>query len=517
MTKIITAEEAVKIIKDNHTIAVSGFCGFGAPEELLVEIEKRFLKTGSPKYLTVMNCAGCGDGKDRGMNHFGNEGMVRKVYCGHIGLAPKLGRLVAENKAEGYCVPQGVTVHILRAIAGKKPGVLTHVGLRTFADPRLEGCKTNAISHEEVVRLLNIDEKDYLFYKAFPIDVALIRGTTSDERGNITMEKEALFLEQLLMAQAAKNSGGIVIAQVERIAKYGTLRPKEVKVPGVFVDYVVTASPENHCQSFAYDTYNESWSGELKIPLEGLGTIPLNERKICARRASMELRPNDIVNLGIGVSEGVSNIASEEGFSNELTLTIEAGTIGGIPAGGLGIGASYNPDAIIEQCFQFDFYDGGGIDVAFLGMAQVDKEGNVNVSKFNGRVVGPGGFINITQNAKRVVFCGTFTAGGLKVSTGDGRLKIVNEGRQIKFKELVDQITFSGRYAFETGQKIMYITERAVFENGRDGLVLTEIAPGVDLQKDILNNMEFKPIVSENLKLMKENIFRNEPMGIAIS
>lgn len=514
MSKIISAEEAVKKVQDNQTVAVSGFCGFGAPEELLVAIEERFLRTGEPRNLTVMNCAGCGDGQNRGMNHFGHEGLVKKVYCGHIGLAPKLGRLIAENKAEGYCVPQGVTVHILRAIAGKKPGILTHVGLKTFADPRVEGCKVNSLSNQEVVKLLNIEGNEYLFYKTFPIDVAFIRGTTADEMGNITMEKEALFLEQLLMAQAAKNSGGVVIAQVERIAEYGTLKAKEVKVPGVFVDFVVEARPENHHQSFASPRYNPSWSGELKIPLATLAIMNLDARKICARRAAMELKPGDLVNLGIGVSEGVANIAAEEGLFRQLDLTMEAGTIGGIPAGGLGIGASYNPDAIIEQCFQFDFYDGGGIDIAFLGLAEMDKHGNVNVSKFGGRVVGPGGFINITQNAKRVVFCGTFTAGGLEVVITDGKLEIVREGRNIKIKESVEQITFSGRYAYETGQIIKYVTERAVFENGPDGVVLTEIAPGVDLEKDIFANMGFRPIISESLKFMDKRIFRPETMNI---
>ncbi len=516
MAKKITAEEAVRLVRDNQTVTVSGFCGFGAPEELLMAIEDRYLRTGSPKNLTVMNCAGCGDGKDRGMNHFGHEGMVRKVYCGHIGLAPKLGRLVAENKAEGYCIPQGVTVHILREIAGKKPGVLTHIGLKTFADPRVEGCRINSISRDEVVRLVEIDGREYLFYKSFPVDVAFIRGTTADEKGNITMEKEALFLEQLLMAQAAKNSGGIVIAQVERIAKHGTLKAKDVKVPGVFVDYVVVARPENHCQSFAGAGYNESWSGELKIPLENLERMPLDERKVCARRAAMELRAGDLVNLGIGVSEGVANIAAEEGLSEDITLTIEAGTIGGIPAGGFGIGASYNPDAIIEQCFQFDYYDGGGIDIAFLGLAEMDRHGNVNVSKFGGRVVGPGGFINITQTAKRVVFCGTFTAGGLKVEVGGGRLYIIEEGKKVKIKQAVEQITFSGRYAHETGQQVIYVTERAVFENGKDGVILTEIAPGVDLERDILAHMEFRPVISDNLRLMDEKIFKDEPMNLRI-
>ncbi len=515
MGKIISSIEAVNLIEDGQTVAVSGFVGFGAPEELLIALEERYLKSGTPRNLAVMNCAGTGDKKDRGMNRFGHEGLVSKIYCGHIGLAPKLGRLVTDNKAECYIVPQGVTSHILRAIAGKKPGVITHVGLKTFADPRIEGCRANSISKEEVVELLTIDNKEYLRYKPFPIDVALIRGTTADEKGNITFEKEAVFIEQIIMAQAVKNSGGIVIAQVERLAEYGTLNAQNVKVPGIFVDFIVVAKPENHPQSFC-DQYNPSWSGEIKIPLDGLPTIPLDERKVCARRAAMELKPNAIVNLGIGVPEGVANIAAEEGISDLLTLTIESGAIGGIPAGGLGIGASTNPDAIIDQVYQFDFYDGGGIDVCFLGLAEADKYGNLNVSKFGGRVVGPGGFVNISQNSKKVVFCGTFTAGGLKVQISDGKLNIIQEGKSKKFIEHVEQITFSGQYAVETGQKVFFITERAVFELGKDGLVLTEIAPGVDFEKDVLAQMAFRPIIADNLKLMDDRIFRDEPMNLKI-
>jgi len=515
MVQFISAKEAAQLVSDNHTVTVGGFVGFGAPEEILTAIEERYLETGAPKNLFVMNCAGCGDKGNRGMNHFGHEGLVRKVYCGHIGLAPKLGNLLAQNKVAGYCVPQGVTVHLLRAIAGKKPGVLTHVGLNTYADPRVEGCRINEKSTEEVVKLLEIEGQEYLLYKTFPVNVAIIRGTTADEKGNLTVEKEALFLEQILMAQAAKNSGGIVIAQVERVAKYGTLNPQDVKVPGIFVDYVVQAKPEHHPQSFVSPEYNASWSGEIRIPLNSLEKMPLDERKIIARRGAVELKANAVVNLGIGVPEGVANIAAEEGFSQAISLSIESGTVGGIPAGGLGIGATYNPDAIIDQAYQFDFYDGGGLDCAYLGAAEMDQAGNVNVSKFSGRVVGPGGFVNITQNAKKVCFCGTFTAGGLEVKAEGGKLNIVKEGRSIKFKKNVEQITFSGQYAQKTGQEVLYLTERAVFKLSPEGLELIEIAPGIDLEKDILANMEFKPIM-KNVRQMDERIFCEELMGLEV-
>ncbi len=515
MSKIISSTQAAALIKDEQTIAVSGFVGFGSPEEVLLEIENRFIETGSPRNLTVMNCAGCGDKKDRGMNHFGHEGLTRKLYCGHVGLAPKLGKIVAENKAECYMVPQGVTVQMMRAIAGKKPGVITNVGLKTFADPRVEGCRANSISKEEVVELMVIDGKEYLRYKPFTIDVALIRGTTADEKGNITCEKEAVFIEQIMMAQAAKNSGGIVIAQVERVAQYGTMSPMQVKIPGIYVDYVVVAKPENHMQSFSGE-YNSSWSGEVRIPTDSLAKIKLDERKVCARRAAMELVPGAVVNLGIGVAEGVANIAAEEELSEQLTLTVESGVIGGIPAGGLGIGASTNPEAIIDQLYQFDFYDGGGLDVCYLGLAEADKFGNLNVSKFGGKVVGPGGFVNISQNSKKVVYCGTFTAGGLKVEVGSGKVKILQEGKNKKFREHVEQITFSGQYAVETGQEVLYVTERAVFKLTQNGLTLIEIAPGIDLEKDVIAQMEFRPIIAEDLKIMDERIFHDEPMNLQI-
>lgn len=516
MAIIISAQEAANLIQDRQTVCVGGFVGLGTPDEILAAIETRFVETSHPAELSVMNCAGCGDKKDRGMNRFGRVGMVRKVYCGHIGLAPKLGQLIADNLIQGYCVPQGVSVHMLRAIAGRKPGVFTHVGLKTFADPRAEGCRMNAISQEQVVELVNFDGREYLRYKPFPVDVAIIRGTTADTKGNITLEKEAAFLEQLLMAQAARNSGGIVIAQVERIAEFGSLHPQLVKLPGVMVDYIVKGSPENHRQAYCSEEYNPSWSGEVRVPLDELTSIPLDDRKVCARRAAMELRAGNLVNLGIGVPEGVASVAAEEKFFDRLTLSIESGTIGGIPAGGLGIGATTNPEAIIDQAYQFDYYDGGGIDLACLGLAQTDALGNVNVSKFAGKVVGPGGFINITQNSKTVIFCGSFTAGGFEVEVGSGSLRILKEGRQKKFVETTEQVTFSGDYARESGQRVLYVTERAVFELGQQGLVLTEIAPGVDLHKDILALMEFRPAISTELKLMDRRIFMAQPMGLTI-
>ena len=516
MAKFLTAAEAVKLIKDGDTIATTGFVMNVFPEEIAMAIQKSFLETGHPCGLTEVHAAGQGDSGERGLNHFGEEGLLARIIGGHFGLEPRIQKLALENKLAAYNLPQGVISHLFRDIAAGKPGVITHVGLKTFVDPRLAGGKLNDKAAEmgEVVQLIEINGEEKLLYKSLPINVAIIRATYADTKGNLTFEHEALYLEALSICQAAKTSGGIVIAQVKEIVEYGNLNTRYVKVPGAYVDVVVKAAPENHMMTKG-SYYVPSYSGEVRVPVDAMEAMPMSERKIMARRAAMELVPNSIVNLGIGVPEGVANIAAEEGLGDQLALTAEGGTIGGIPMGGGDFGASLNADCILDQPYQFDFYDGGNLDVAYLGLAEMDAKGNINVSKFGPRIAGCGGFINITQNAKKVVYCGTFTTKGLKVAVQDGKLVILQEGQKDKFVEQVEHVTFSGEYAQQVGQPVLYVTERCVFELTKEGIELTEVAPGVDIEKDILAHMAFKPIIKD-VKLMDARIFSEEKMGLTL-
>jgi len=503
---IMTAREAANLVSDGDTLVTDGFIGSCFAEELAIGLEQRFLETGTPRNLTLVYCAGQGDSSTRGLNHLGHEGLLGKVIGGHWNLVPKVQQLAVDNKVEAYNLPQGVLCHMLRDIAAKRPGTLTHVGLKTFIDPRNGGGKLNSRTQKDIVEIIPIDGKEYLLYKTFPIHIALLRGTYADEKGNVSMEHEGLTVSMLSAAQATKNSGGKVIVQVEKIVQAGSLDPRLVKIPGIYVDAVVVAScPENHMQTFGTQ-YNPSFSGEIRVPLNSVPPMKLSERKIICRRAAREIARGNIVNLGIGMPEGIGAVANELGISEDFILTVEAGTIGGVPQSGLDFGCAVNPQAIIDQPNQFDSYHGGGLDLAFLGMAEADRLGNINVSRFGPRIPGAGGFIDITQNAKTVVFCGPLMAKGLKIAVENGVLKILEEGTVRKFVRAVEQVTFSGEYAVECGQRVLYITERAVFGLSPQGMELLEIAPGIDLEKDILEKMEFRPIINQ-VKRMDASIF----------
>lgn len=513
ISKVVAADDAVSVIRSGDVVGSSGYGGHGVAEEILIALENRYIAEGEPRDLTLVWAGGQGDLETRGLNHLGHEGLLKRTIGGHYGLLPRIERLVVEEKVEAYNLPEGVLVHLFRNTAGGAPGIVSTVGLGTFVDPRVEGGKLNASAIDDLVEVTERESGSWLFYRGLPIDVAIIRGTTADPLGNVTMEREAVSLETLELAMAARASGGYVICQVERVAEAGSLDSRDVRVPGILVDAVVLSDPANHQQT--WDTqYDPAMSGEIRIPTRTLERLPLDGRTVIARRAALQLEPDSVVNVGLGLPELVGRVAANEGIQDLVTFTVDTGVIGGVPLAGFGFGAAVNREAVLSHASSFDFIDGGGLDTVFLGVAECDGHGNVNLSRFGNRLAGCGGAINLTQRTRNVVFLTPFSSGGLDVAVVDGRLEIRKEGRIGKFVANVGQITFCADIACENRQNIIYVTERCVFRLHESGRIqLTETAPGVDLEEDILSQLPFEPIIGD-LSAMDPALFRPGLVGM---
>ena len=513
MTKVIDVRDAVELVRDGATVVIGGSgAGHALPQRFIDELAAVFGETARPRDLTTVRVVGIGDFADRGFSQLGLPGLMRRTIGSNIGNEPRLGALVEANEIESYSFPQGVLSQLMREIAAGRPGLVTHVGLGTYVDPRQTGGKQNERTTEDLVEVVSLRGREWLLFHAFPIDVAVIRGTTADEDGNLTMEGEAVQGEMLAMAMAARNSGGIVIAQVRQLATRGSLRMRDVKVPAALIDHVYV-EPDQWQTYITRDS--PYYAGAQRRPVRPEPPLPLDVRKIIARRSLLEFPRGAICNLGFGISQLIGRVAWEEGITDQLVLTVEQGIFGGVPVAGNEGGAGFNYQAMIDQPYMFDFYDGGGLDIASLSFAEVDAEGNVNVHAFEGRVRGPGGFPNISARTPRINFVGTLTAQGLELDIDATGVRVAREGSLPKFVPAVRQISFNGRLARERGQQVRYVTDRAVFALADDGLVLTEIAPGIDLERDVLGQMGFRPRVADDLRPMDLRLYASGPMGLA--
>jgi len=509
----ITADQAAQLIQDGDAILISGSGGGHAvPEALLAAVERRFVAEQKPRGITSVSIVGIGDRAALGASHLAHAGLLRRAITSALVDSPGLVRLAAEDRIEAYTLPQGVLSQLMRDMAAGRPGLLTKTGLHTFVDPRQQGGRQSPRTPPDFVEVVQLAGEEWLFFKPVPVNVAFLRGTTADEDGNVTMEEEAVLGEMLAMAQATHRAGGIVVVQVKRMSRRDTLPAKQVRIPGILVDFVVVDTEQRQTYATYYDP---SYSGELRIPVDDIKSLPFGPRKVIVRRGAMELFPGAICNLGAGVSTGISTIAAEEGLLDAVHLTNEQGIVGGAPITGRDSGGGQNFAAMIEQPAQFDFYDGGGLDLAFLSFAEVDPHGNVNVSRFGDRIIGVGGFINISQNAKCVVFSGTLTAGDLDVAWEGGRTVIRKEGRHRKFVPRLEQVCYSAELGRQRGQVALFVTERAVFRVGSEGLELIEIAPGLDVERDVIAHMGFRPRVARELRVMDDRIFDPGRMGLA--
>ena len=512
-SKVISVREAVDLVRDGSTVLIGGSgAGHALPQRFIDELAAVFTAEGKPRDLTTVRIVGIGDFANRGFSQLGLPGLMKRTIGSNIGNEPRLGELVEQNEIESYSFPQGVLSQLMREIAAGRPGLVTHVGLGTYVDPRQTGGKQNSRTTEDLVEVVTLRGKEWLLFHAFPIDVAVIRGTTADEDGNVTMEGEAVQGEMLAMAMAARNSGGIVVAQVRQIARRGSLPQRDVKVPAALIDHVYVDADQ-------WQTYitqdSPYYAGKLRKPVTDEPPLPLDVRKIIARRSLLEFQPGFICNLGFGISQLIGRVAWEEGITDQLVLTVEQGIFGGVPVAGNEGGAGFNYQAMIDQPYMFDFYDGGGLDVASLSFAEIDADGNVNVHAFEGRVRGPGGFPNISARTPKINFVGTLTAQGLKLDISAAGVRVEAEGSLPKFVPQVKEISFNGKLARERGQQVRYITDRAVFELAEDGVVLIEVAPGIDVERDVLSQMGFRPRIADDCKTTDLRVYAKGAMGLA--
>ena len=523
--KFMTAAQAVELIRDGDTVGLmGGGGGLMEASHVFEAVQHRFLSTGYPQNLTVMHALGIGDKKTKGMNCFAHEGLVRRVIGGHWVWSPAMQQLALDNKIEAYILPGGVSSQLMREIGAGRPGLISHVGLGTVCDPRHGGGRMNQAAREDLAELITIDGRQWLRYKPFPIHVAIVRASAADEEGNISFEHEAANLDATSLALAARNSRGKVIVQVKERLPRGALKAREVRIPAAWVDAIVIDPQQSTSYHIPFDP---AFSGELTGPARAHSEAAdharelaaaqevFSERQAVARRAYLELfntgKVRPVINYGVGVPDAVAKLIAARQEQHRIYQTIEHGTYGGTLMDGVLFGYARNASAMIDAATQFDFYGGGGLDIAFLGFGEFDELGSVNVSRLGGVTVGPGGFIDIAQNASKVVFCGTFAAKGVRLQTGDGQMRVLQQGAVQKLVPRVDQITFSGPQGLQRGQQVLYLTERASFRLTPAGVEVFEIAPGIDLQRDVLDQMGFRPQIASELRLMDSAHFQALP------
>jgi acyl CoA:acetate/3-ketoacid CoA transferase len=492
---VITLREVADHVPDGSAIFVGGSGGgIQEPSNLLRALGGHVEGGRDPQNLTVWHCSGIGDKNGGGLAMLSAPGKLRRVVGGHFGMTPEIAALVENESIEAYNLPQGVISHLMRAAGAGEPGLLTQVGLRTFVDPRVDGGRLNRTTTEEIVDLVELAGNEFLYFPSPSFDVCLLRATTADEYGNLSFENEAALLEPMEAAMAAQRSGGIVIVEVQKLVAQGSLNPRSVGVPGALVDYLVVATDARQTSATRLEP---GFTGDYRVPVGSMPVLAPGIRRIVAERAYREIEPGQLVNLGVGMPDGISKLAAERDELDKIAFAVEQGHIGGTPAGGIEFGAVYNAACSLSAPTQFDLFNGGHLDIAFLGMAEVDELGNVNVSYHGGGISGAGGFINITQGTKKVVFCGSFTAGGLSLTRDGETYSIESEGKHEKFVKHVRHVTFSGERALELGQQVLYVTERAVFTLTPRGLQLIEVLPGIDIDRDIRGRMQFEPLIAE--------------------